>query len=437
MPSLRTLWIGLVSIASISGSAEIYPRPEGYKVPALRLRADSGVALNLPSRSYFALQDALFLDTQDILASFSVWQGEAHSGVLRWSQQHGLSTHHLAPQNFASHLSPSPTSAEIFFEEVNFGGYSEGVMALSIDFMRVRRSVFDPTFRFMSSPQALRSPTRVLVREQKNDASQGLSVLSENASPETLLESSSRNFSSPYAYLFPPVAHAAGLAVIKVRHGKPGQLSESQGDELLQVDLKGATPVVRSLLKDRDLDGSSTILGFDNTGALNARGDIAWIVGLANGRRALARKRLNQAVQILVEEHASVITAFSHFHIAMNQRGDIVFRAQDSQGLEGVWRVDSSGTLFPVLREHDRVKTDQGPARIGVSGNFGGVIFMSPQVNEYGDILVGAYLRTDEIQARNIGMGYFVIETDEDPLRAGGRSIQYGQVLSGSYKSDF
>jgi hypothetical protein len=164
------------------------------------------------------------------------------------------------------------------------------------------------------------------------------------------------------------------------------------------------------LLADRDLDPSSEFAGFDNTGALDQDGNLAWIVRLRDGRRALVLKSLHREARVLIKENDGEIARFSNFHIAMNQKGDIVFRAVDKQGLEGVWRTNREGQLKALLRENDRVKTDQGPAFVGVSGEFGGVIYMSPQINSKGDILVGAYLRTDEASPRNIGVGYFVVE---------------------------
>ncbi|MEO5667289.1 MAG: hypothetical protein ABIR96_04445 [Bdellovibrionota bacterium] len=407
----KTIVLASFALSFPSFATSAYVKPEGYKVPAIRLRADAGASLNLPSGTYFGLDDALFLDNQDIVAKFLYYAREERSGLLRFSKDSGLDAAFMPNGSFPSGASVNPTSGDFVFEQVNYGYFSEGVMTLSHDFKTLRRSFFDKKYVFTAAPQVVSSEGNVVVRDVKDDATQGLSVV-QNGQIQELLSSSARNPKSSYSYLFSQIAQPNGLLALKVRHGTAGQIDESQGDEILLIDLRHSPAVVTSLLQDADLDATSPFTGFDNTGALNANGDIAWIVRLKNGHRALVLKSMAGAPKILVEETRSRIRTFSAFHVSMNPRGDIAFRATDIEGLEGVWRVDANGALFPVIRENDRMKTDQGPALVGVSGDYGGVIFMSPQVNTVGDILVGARLRSDEARTRDIGLGYFVVEPD-------------------------
>lgn len=379
-------------------------------MPSLRLRADSGAAFNIPGGTYFGLEDPLLLDNQDIVAKFLVYAGEEKVGVLRWSRETGLSKYFSPEGSFPSGISYDSQSKELHFEQVNYGYFSEGLMALSQDFKRLRRSFFDRKFLFTSSPQPVGTEGTLVVRDQLGDSSQALSLLSHTEIVTPLLVSATRDATSSLSYIFPHLAQQSGLLAVKVRHGQAGEIAESQGDEILLLDLRKSPLKPQRLLADRDLDPSSQFVGFDNTGAIDAHGNLAWIVRLESGRRALVSKRLNQNARVIVSEGEGEISRFSNFHIAINPNGEIVFRATDKQGLDGVWRTSNEGQLKVILRANDRVKTDQGPAFVGVPGDFGGVIYMSPQLNSKGDILVGAYLRTDEVSPRDIGVGYFVVE---------------------------
>src|SRR5690606_1179986 len=95
--------------ASLASQSASYFKPDGYEVPAIRLRADSSLSLNLPPHTILGLDDLLFLDNQDIIAKFLSFGGEEDTGVLRWSQDDGLSTHTIAPESYASGLSRDPT----------------------------------------------------------------------------------------------------------------------------------------------------------------------------------------------------------------------------------------------------------------------------------------------------------------------------------------
>jgi hypothetical protein len=406
------LCVSVFSLLASAGAVDRtdYHKPEGYSVPSIRLRADSGAAFNIPGGTYFGLEDPLLLDNQDIVAKFLVYADEDKVGILRWSSETGLSKHFSPEGSFPSGISYNPESQELHFEQVNYGYFSEGLMALSQDFKLLRRSFFDKKYLFTSSPQSVGVDGTLVVRDQLGDASQALSLVKSSGHVLPAIVSALRDAQSPYSYIFPHLAQRSGLLAVKVRHGRAGEIAESQGDEILLVDLRQSPVKTHRLLADRDLDPSSQFAGFDNTGALDASGNIAWIARLRDGRRALVSKLLHEDARILVSEGEGPIARFSNFHIAMNLRGDIVFRGVDSQGFEGIWRTTRDGQLWRVLRENDRVKTDQGPALLGVPGDFGGVIYMSPQVNSKGDILVGAYLRTDEASPRDIGVGYFVVE---------------------------
>jgi hypothetical protein len=382
----------------------------GYNVPSLRLRADSGAALNIPGGTYFGLEDPLLLENQDIVAKFLVYAGEERVGVLRWSRETGLSKYFSPEGSFPSGISHDPQSKELHFEQVNYGYFSEGLMALSHDFKTLRRSFFDRRFLFTSSPQPVGTEGALVVRDQLGDTSQALSLVSHNGRVTPALVSATRDATSNYSYIFPHLSQQNGLLAVKVRHGQAGEIAESQPDEILLLDLKESPLKPQRLLADRDLDPTSQFVGFDNTGAIDEGGNLVWIARLVDGRRALVSKLFNKEARLIVVEGEGEIARFSNFHIATNRRGDIVFRALDKYGLEGVWRTSSEGQAQVILRANDRVKTDQGPAFVGVPGDFGGVIYMSPQLNSKGDILVGAYLRTDEVSPRDIGVGYFVVE---------------------------
>ena len=404
--------LSIFSIAALAGSLDrsSYHKPYGYDLPSLRLRADSGAALNIPGGTYFGLEDPLLLDNQDIVAKFLVYAGEDRVGILRWSNETGLSKHFSPEGSFPSGISYNPESQELHFEQVNYGYFSEGLMTLSQDFKTLHRSFFDRKFLFTSSPQPVGTQGTLVVRDQLGDSSQALSLVSPNGRVLPTLVSATRDASSHYSYIFPHLSQQSGFLAVKVRHGRAGEIAESQPDEILLVDLREYPARPQRLLADRDLDPSSQFAGFDNTGAIDASGNLAWIVRLADGRRALVSKLYNRDARLIVVEGEREIARFSNFRIATNRRGDIVFRATDRRGLEGVWRTSPEGEPQVILGANDRVKTDQGPAFVGVSGEFGGVIYMSPQINPKGDILVGAYLRTDEASPRDIGVGYFVVE---------------------------
>jgi hypothetical protein len=408
---IQRLLLGLfVSTLTLASQASTYLKPEGYEVPAIRLRADSSHSLNLPPHTILGLDDPLFLDNRDIFLKFLSFGGEESTGILKWSQDQGLDVHSISADSYASGLSLDPASGDILYEQINYGYFSEGVMRISSRLENPRREFFDRNYLFTSSPQGLREGRRFVVREQKDDGSQGIALLSSNGQVQTLVTSASRHASSPYSYLFPQQAIEDGRVVLKVRHGEAGQIGERQGDEIVLVSTTKDKVATTSLLRDADLDAASPFASFDNTGAVNTAGDIAWIVKLKSGRRALAYKAHDQAVRILAEEGQGGLRELQPFRASLNLRGDIVFRARDSEGREGVWRAEAwSGKVYPLIRENDRLKTDRGAALVGVKGDFPGVIYAAPQLNARGDILVGALLRSEET-GRDLGLGYFVVE---------------------------
>ncbi len=404
---LRTLCL----IASVGGKAHTptppHPLTRDYSVPELRLRADSGPAFNVPSQSYFGQEDPLFFDNQDFILKFLVFRGEARAGVLRWSQETGLS-YILVPENsFPSGLSVDPRDGSIFFEQLNYGYFSEGVMRLSRDFKSIDRVFWDPSYAFTSSPHPL-PHGGLMVRENTFDGAQALSRIVEGR-PREFIAAASRDPASPYSFLFAPVFNSAGFMAVKLRHGLRDSWAESQPDEVALIDFRGPQPARLRAFSDHDLDPHSVFAGFDNTGALNANGDLAWVARLKNGRRAIIKRSVRGSISLLAEEGKAGIASFSYFRPAIDSRGRIIFRATSSEGFEGIWIVDDSQTPPRILvQQGDVLKTDRGPARAGVKGDTPQVFFASPQVNAHGDILMGIFLTAETEDRKDIGLGFFV-----------------------------
>jgi hypothetical protein len=409
----RSMWtkslIFAAALLFLTPAHAAYPQPEGYRIPELRLRADSGPALNIPSATYFGLEDPLFFDNQDIVLKFLSYAGEARSGFLRWSSETGLQTHFTPVGTFPTGLSSDPTSGAIVFEQINYGYFSEGVMALSHNFDKLHRLFFDKTYIFTGSPQMVPAAQQVLVRELLNDGTQGLSFVG-NAGAREVLGTSPRNPGFPYSYLFRHSVHPNGFATLKVRHGEAGEIAETQGDEILLIDFRQEPPLFQSLLRDHDLDPRSPFAGFDNSGDINASGNVAWIARRPNGKRALIHSSPQGQTRVLVEEGLAEIAEFSYFHVSLNDLDQVAFRATDTSGKQGIWISDINGRLQRILTEGDRLKTDKGPARIGVGGTSPKTFYGSPKLNAKGDLLMGAFLTTEMTPQTDIGLGFFLVE---------------------------
>ncbi len=208
--------------------------------------------------------------------------------------------------------------------------------------------------------------------------------------------------SSPYSFLFTPSFNDARRIAGKVRLGGPGQVGESQPDQIRIFESDGSSILVA---EDVDSNAASPFSRFDNGVSLTDAGAVAFTATLAAGGRGVYFWDGVQTIEI-ARTGVGGVADIEFFAPAANDRGQVAFRAFDDQGLRAVWVGDGT-TLRRVVREHDLVQTDLGAARIDQHDNspvFGGGV----RINRHGDFTFAAGLTPPDNNQVEWGSGMFV-----------------------------
>lgn len=188
---------------------------------------------------------------------------------------------------------------------------------------------------------------------------------------------------SAYNFLYSPSMNNQRVIAGKVNVGTGSDFSRA---EIRRFQVDGSSERV---VADNVLEPGSPFSGFDNSLAINDHGAVALGVRLAAGSvRAVYRFDAEGATEI-ARVGAGPILEIDFFSPAINNAGQVAFRARDAVG-QAVYLGDGT-ELVRVLGRGDEIETDLGLGQLGQHDSspvFGG----APGLNDHGDVVAAAGL---------------------------------------------
>lgn len=209
---------------------------------------------------------------------------------------------------------------------------------------------------------------------------------------------------SPYTYLYTPSHNNAGQIAAKV----------ATSDDLvseLEIRLFEADGTSQLILANQAVDPDSPYSEFNNSLAVNDNGTVAVIATrAADGQRVVVRSDGTTTTEIAEVDPAGTIRDLAFFPPAINNSGQVAFRAVDATG-QAIYVADGT-SLERVIGQGDVVETDLGTAQIGQHDDspvFGG----APAINDAGDIVFTAGVHPQGDSQVEWGTGVFVAYAGE------------------------
>ncbi len=203
---------------------------------------------------------------------------------------------------------------------------------------------------------------------------------------------------SPYSYLYSPAMNNQRVIAGKVHVQANAQMQQIR---LFRAD--GSSDLVA---ESSALAPGSPFVAFDNGLAVNDHGVVAVIVRrAADNARAVYRLAPGDSPVEIARVGVDGITEIQSFRPAINNLGQVVFRASDAQG-QAVY-VHDGGELVRVIGRGDTIITDRGLGQIGQHDSspvFGG----APGFNNFGDVVVAAGLHPEGNNQIEWGSGIIV-----------------------------
>ena len=211
---------------------------------------------------------------------------------------------------------------------------------------------------------------------------------------------------SPYGFLFTPSFNAAGQIGGKA-------LLDAGGNQIILTEPDGTTTVI---VEDQGADPASTFSGFDNSPAVNDLGEFGFIAGTTDGGRGVFISDGATTLE-LAREGQDGVGDIEFFGPAIDNQGNVVFRAFEDGGRRAIWLAGESG-VQRVIGAGDLVQTDLGQARIDSPG---GIEFSGgPAINQTGQIAFVAVLTAPDNVDNVFGLGIFRLDAATEVIFADG-----------------
>lgn len=204
-------------------------------------------------------------------------------------------------------------------------------------------------------------------------------------------------FSEEISHIFSPSSSVDGNFIMKVRRE---QLNEDAPDELLFWDGE-----FRSVLKDQDMDSTSSIKGFRHQYALDGK-KIALVITDALGEAMVI---LENGAQTVVARAGKDLASFDYFAPKM-RNGVLVFRGMDFEKRKVVY-VYEEGILRKLLTQGDIVKTDKGLARVDYQSQ-DALFYGASGIGPRGEIYQQATLTDADSPMTLLGIGLIKFEKE-------------------------
>lgn len=204
-------------------------------------------------------------------------------------------------------------------------------------------------------------------------------------------------YTEDVSHIFPPTPSVEGNFVTKVRREN---LNESAPDELLLWD--GS---FKSLLKDRDMDATSSIKAFRHQYAIDGK-SVALIVTDSQGEALMI---LNGAKKSVVARAGRELKSFDYFSPKM-RNGILLFRGVDFESRKALY-IYENGSVRKLLTQGDTVMTDKGLARVDYQDQ-DALFYGAPGIGPKGEIYQQATLTDADSPMTLLGIGLIKFEKE-------------------------
>lgn len=208
---------------------------------------------------------------------------------------------------------------------------------------------------------------------------------------------------SPYSFVFTPAQSPSGSVAAKVRRGASGKFAETQPDEIRVFALGGKSTLIA---RDRDADAESPYLSFDNSVAMNKRGEVAFSAALPDGGSGIFRSDGRHTVLIASSQRGD-LAKVEPFAPSINSRGAVAFRGIDKQGRRAIF-VGDGVVLQRIATAGDLIPTDLGQGRIAQHDD-SPVFGAGVSINSEGAVAFNAGLTPADDTTVEWGSGLFLM----------------------------
>lgn len=204
-------------------------------------------------------------------------------------------------------------------------------------------------------------------------------------------------YSETISHIFPPTSSVDGNFIMKVRRA---HLNENAPDELLFWDGEFS-----SILKDQDLDATSSIKSFRHQYALDGK-KVALVITDVSGEALVI---LENGKQTVVARAGKEVASFDYFAPKM-RNGVLVFRGMDFEKRKVVYLYEE-GSLRKLLTQGDVVNTDKGLARVDYQSQ-DALFYGAAGIGPTGEIYQQATLTDADSPMTLLGIGLIKFERE-------------------------
>jgi hypothetical protein len=131
---------------------------------------------------------------------------------------------------------------------------------------------------------------------------------------------------------------------------------------------------IELIAEDRDSNSQSKFLSFGHSTALSSHNSVAFTALIEDANGEIKRGVFlyqNKTILTLALEGKQNVKEIESFSPKANNKGEVLFRAKDTQGLRGLY-LATADNVVKVIGEGDIIKSDRGLATILSNPNFPG-----------------------------------------------------------------
>ncbi len=374
-----------------------------YTQYQLQARANFSGAFNLPNGAFFANNTPQISDAGRVAFHLSVLPppNELKKGIWFGGNGSGSIVHMAADDAFVS--GATLNNNERVAWEQTFSAQN-GLWVYTHSTMTAVRQTTLPIGASNWSSPTLNDANQIGYRVTFSGTGQAWYSYTPTPAPSAALHAADNGVlpESPYSFVFTPAFNNNRQIAGKLRLGPPGQVGNSQPD---QIRIFNADSTSVLIAEDRDSNPASPFSAFDNSVALTNDGRVAFIANLFAGGRGVYLSDGATTIEI-AHTATSAATNIEFFAPAVNEQGWVAFRAFEG-GFRAIWVGDGT-TLRRVVREHDILPSDLGPARVDQNNASDPVFGGGVSINECGDVIFNAGLAPPDNDQIEWGSGVYV-----------------------------
>ena len=373
----------------------------------IQFRFDSHRPYKVPPAVTLGTESPILSNSREVFLKFADWDNDFKPGIMRMDRSGEISVVKMKEGLLPTGLSFNEKTQKLFFEIIqNFQGL--GIFTLDTLLSRVVPVWNNEKVQFSSEVFCdLTFKSQCLYRGTTFEGEKFIALLDVTTGESQILLGFGSHRGQSISYVFTPVSSSNGnYFAVKVRHGERGQVSESQPDSIYIFSWSTELlPELVAVVRDRDGNEQSEIATFDNSFALNNNGSLAFMGRNSDDKRSLWHKRLHQPLKVILNEGVST-QQIHNFPADLNDKEEIVFRARTIKGESIFFHHPTSG-LQILLRWGQRLKSDLGDLKAGPPRREDPSFFLSPRINQRGDVLVGTLVTQSEAE-ENSGLAFYL-----------------------------